>query len=81
MVEKNVTMARVFNLKDGSLVNTISLNKDTMKFGYNDAEIIEDKDLRYIIMTNSEVRVFQKDKEVLKVNAKADETFASSLIF
>jgi len=72
-----VTIARVFDLKDGSVVNTITLNKDPMGVGYNDAYIIEDKEdnLTYTIMTNSEVRVFQKDREVLKFNANDSERF------
>lgn len=78
MIERNVTVARVVDLKDGSLVNEVRLSKNSAKMGYNDAEIVAASadNLTYTVMTNSEVRTFQKNKEVWKQVAGANETFA-----
>ena len=78
MIENNVAIAEVFDLKDGSVLNTIELNKDLYKNGYSDACIITENEdnFTYAIMVNSEVKVFQGKELIWTKTATGNEVFA-----
>jgi len=70
VMENNVTEAKLYDLKDGTVVNMVEMSKGV------DAMIIDDKNLTYAIMSIDKVKIFQNNEETSTLHAKESETFA-----
>ena len=65
-VINNGEAAEVFDLKTGEIINTIKMGKDKNRLPYIDVDIVTAKEdnFTYTIMTNNELRVFEKKTKV-----------------
>lgn len=76
-VINNGEAAEVFDLKTGEIINTIMMGKDKNRLPYIDVDIVTAKEdnFTYTIMTNNELRVFEKKTQVWSRSAAENETF------
>eukprot|EP00826_Nyctotherus_ovalis_P040533 TRINITY_DN4005_c0_g1_i14.p1 TRINITY_DN4005_c0_g1~~TRINITY_DN4005_c0_g1_i14.p1 ORF type:complete len:170 (+),score=45.17 TRINITY_DN4005_c0_g1_i14:514-1023(+) len=70
-------MAEVFDLKDGKIVNSIKLNKDLQRQPFTDVKILNatESTLKYILMTNVEINVYEQNKVVETIKNPGKKTF------
>lgn len=73
----NYTVSEVFDLKDGKIVNRITLSKDIHRQPFTDIRIINATEgfLKYAIMTNIEINVYENHKIVETIKNPGNMTY------
>ena len=76
-IEDNYTIAEVFDLSEGKVINVVELRKDMQRLPFTDVHIVTKtpENFTYVIMTNNEIRTFEKDKETWSIKASPKEIF------